>query len=966
MGEDPFGTHALRSRVLDAWASSPARFREDANAEDDLVRGGYRDRVVVELAQNAADAAARAGVPGRLVLRLTGDLLVAANTGAPLDAPGVESLSTLRASTKRDDAATTAGRFGVGFAAVLAVTDEPRIASRTGGVRWDATAVRHEVESVGSLRAELERRHGQLPVLRLPYAWSAPPPADATTVVELPLRDAGARDLVVRLLADVDDALLIALPALEEIVVEVDGVRRVVSDAGHWQVVHRSGRLEPGLLADRPVEERDRPVWSVAWARPLRGQPVPGTVHAPTPTDEPLDLPALLVASFPLDPTRRHVAPGPLTELLVNEAAAAYVDLVGGVEDPAQRWGLVPAAVPVGRLDGRLRAAIVTALAGAPVLRTVSGGPVAPRDAVSVVGLGDRALSAVSEVLPGLVTDHPALERLGGRRLGVADAVDLLADLDRTPAWWRDLYAALAEGPVDPDALGALPVPLADGRLVRGPRGAMLPGDDLPEELSPLGLRLVHGDAAHPLLTRLGASTATARTVLARGEVRSAVESSWDNPDPAALAEVVLSLVAAAALRPGELPWLGALRLLDEEGDPASADELLLPGSVLAALGAPGELGVVHPDLVQRWGPDPLAALGVLADLTVAEVQDLLLDPAAVDDDAPLPALADWVEWALGLLGPVDLPPTVRAVRGIRELDVVSANSWPDALSRLADDLELRSALLDPVPVDLGATGRAEVPSYAAWWLRTRALLGGHPPGQWRVPGATGLAGLYDELAELPGVDRAVLAAAGVRTSLEDVLAEPGGADELLDRLADPDRTVPDETLRAVYLALARVDPDTVHPPETVRVSAEGVVPAVDVVVVDAPHHLQLTWPQPPLVVPLSAATALAEVLDVAPSSQRAPHAVRGGELRDVPAAVLQVLDGAPATWREHDDLVVAGHEVGWWVDPDGTVHAATLDGLARGLAWAAGRWADRLLVAAVLEAPDRAGELLAERALEG
>src|SRR5690606_27223851 len=67
---DPFGTVQLRRGVLDAWAASPARFREDANAEEDLALGGYRDRLVVELAQNAADAAARAGVPGRLRLTL--------------------------------------------------------------------------------------------------------------------------------------------------------------------------------------------------------------------------------------------------------------------------------------------------------------------------------------------------------------------------------------------------------------------------------------------------------------------------------------------------------------------------------------------------------------------------------------------------------------------------------------------------------------------------------------------------------------------------------------------------------------------------------------------------------------------------------------------------------------------------------------------------------------------------------
>src|SRR5437763_9228383 len=116
---DPFHTAAQRTRVLAAWAASPARFREDANAEEDLVRGGYRDRLLVELAQNAADAALRAGVPGRLRLELTvqaGDdgaeveVLRAANTGAPLDADGVQGLASLRASAKRDTPATV-GRF---------------------------------------------------------------------------------------------------------------------------------------------------------------------------------------------------------------------------------------------------------------------------------------------------------------------------------------------------------------------------------------------------------------------------------------------------------------------------------------------------------------------------------------------------------------------------------------------------------------------------------------------------------------------------------------------------------------------------------------------------------------------------------------------------------------------------------------------------------------------------------------
>lgn len=147
-GADPFGTARLRRRVLDAWGAGPARFREDANAEEDLALGGYRDRLVVELAQNAADAAARAQAPGRLRLTLhpaTADapaVLAAANTGASLDATGVESLSTLRASAKREGHESAVGRFGVGFAAVLAVSDEPAVIGRHGGVRWSLAEAR--------------------------------------------------------------------------------------------------------------------------------------------------------------------------------------------------------------------------------------------------------------------------------------------------------------------------------------------------------------------------------------------------------------------------------------------------------------------------------------------------------------------------------------------------------------------------------------------------------------------------------------------------------------------------------------------------------------------------------------------------------------------------------------------------------------------------------------------------------
>ncbi|OHV68253.1 molecular chaperone Hsp90 [Pseudofrankia sp. BMG5.36] len=399
---DPFGTAAIRGRVLDAWAASPARFREDANAEEDAALGAYRDRLVAELLQNAVDAAAVAGVAGRVLIRLAGDQLEVANTGAPLTAAGVEALSTLRASAKRDTGAI--GRFGAGFAAVLAVSDEPSIVSRNPamtrigeetpggpaegpsegappasarGVRWSkewTVAAVHEIGAAG-LRAELARRDGAAPTLRLPFAVvdEQPPPDGYDTVVRLPLRDAEAATTARELLAAFDPTLLLVLPGLVEAVLDLDGDVQThtchweytagdesvgeppaaIADAHHgdpadpadmpldaaleialldgerWRGCVRRGTIPAALLADRPVEERARTGYAARAMVRDRGWPasVPKVVRAPQPTDEPLSLPVLASVELPLEPSRRHTVAGPLRDWLTDRLAEAVVAL---------------------------------------------------------------------------------------------------------------------------------------------------------------------------------------------------------------------------------------------------------------------------------------------------------------------------------------------------------------------------------------------------------------------------------------------------------------------------------------------------------------------------------------------------------------------------------------------------------------------------------------------------------------
>lgn len=1049
-GADPFGTARLRRGVLDAWATSPARFREDANAEEDLVLGGYRDRLVVELAQNAADAAARAGVPGRLRLTLRDGVLVAANTGAPLDATGVESLSTLRASAKREGQEGVVGRFGVGFAAVLAVTDEPAVVGRHGGVRWSLAEARELAGDVArhspGLGDEIRRRDGHVPLLRLPFAaeGSAPDPYD--TVVILPLRDPAAQDLAERLLDAVDDALLLALPGLDEVVIETgdttrtlrrhrEGAHRVRIDDSRegvttWRIVSRHGALDAALLADRPVEERLRPSWSVTWAVPVDdgGAPVrPRTapvVHAPTPSDEAIGVPALLIASLPLDTTRRRAAPGPLTDHLVERAAEAYTELLAGWRPVGSGIiDLVPGPLGRGELDGALRQAVLERLprtaflppagephtgadepptgAGEPHTGAVepddergeAEAPVAlrPRDAEIVEGAGAETVRVLAEVLPSLLPAglerRVELRTLGVARLPLGDAIDRLAGLEKGPEWWRSLYDSLAG--VDPDRLSGLPVPLADRRTAIGPRQVLLPVADgasaAPDALARLGLKMAHPDAAHPLLEKLGALPATPRAILTTPQVRAAVAGSlddapaWDDEglDAEELAEVVLSLVRDAGLEPGDEPWLGALALPDEDGELSPAGELVLPGSPFAQVMREGELAAVDEELAERWGRQPLAACGVLADFALVRATDVVLDPdelepregdfAEPDDAGLLDAVDVWCEDVLDRFPETPVPPVATELIAVRDLDLVDDDRWPQALALLSRP-PLRDALTQPVRILLADGTHETVRPYTAWWLRDHPVLGGRRPAGLRAAGGDSLLhGLYDAADAAGFDDEQVLRALGVRTSVAALLDEPGGAAELLDRLADPGREVTTAQLHALYGALAELDPEQVTLPDEVRAVVDGrvtVVDAAEAVVADSPDLLPLTEGMALLPVRPARAAELAELFQVRRLSETVTAEItEEGAEHPVPESVRVLLGPTtPAAYVEHEELLVGDVELDWRRTPDGTLHAATLEGVAAGLAWATGQWPRRFEVAALLEDASRTEELARDR----
>ncbi|MBF6134008.1 ATP-binding protein [Nocardia otitidiscaviarum] len=1003
--------------MLAAWRGSPTRLREDAATEADLVRAGYRDRVLTELAQNAADAAAKAGVAGRIAVWLTDGRLHIANTGVPLDVSGVHALTALRASAKTG-ADTAVGRFGVGFTAVLSIADEIEFRSTGGSVRFSRADTRQALRESGIRIPDTEHPF-EPPALRL--AWPTehtPVPDFDTEIILTPRADVDTPALLASMRAEALD-LLLELPALHSIRIESDEFTSTVTDLPAPAPVSRGGdgngparahvvlddvehadgygvpidraahanafqpavaektahsAVHGGAGSDRAVgglqevritgpRGEVRRWWQfrtgrARWLLPLRdGRPVaaaPDVLRAPTRSDEELSLPVLLIADIPMQPDRRRLLPG----ARIAELASGYADFARAL--PARdRLLLVPTpGFARSEADGLLREALVEELGEQPWLPVLHAQPedepvpaaadlavVAverPRRASVFIGVTDELAGLLAEIVGPLVVPElsgrstaDALSVLDVHRIGLARIAELSGSVERAPQWWYSLYDALEPFVGDPlavEELGALAVPLADGRMVTGPRTVVL--DDHLESAVPVHwARLVHPEAAHPLLGRLGARPAGPEELLRDPALHAQLEHDPADPDTV---EAVLNLAAhanpgagivepdsgatdpvrgePAAPVPGLLPtWLGLLEIPDDTGDLVPADELLLPDAPLArVLVEDSPFGTVADDLVRRYGPTALRAVGVGWGFTVV---------AESDPTGPDHHLDDEETWWETL---AEDPPELLAVR---DLDLVDPEQWPRALRLLLADPATRPLLADR-------------DGYTAWWLRTHARIDGTALGLFRHPADPVFAGLLPVLSMDTETDAADIDAADT-DALRAVLADPEIitpelAAELLAALADPSRHPTAEAISRTHERLAaataagRLDLDDLVLPERVRALSGAVIDAADALVLDLPWYGLALPPDRLVVGDIDSASQLATLLDLPLASQAVTARVEGTGRRTTwsaePLGVLwRMQSGQPTPAGDlvvHDELRVrlsgayeATVTVPWWRD---------------------------------------------------
>lgn len=386
-----------QSRIaLGTYRGEPRRVGQDANIERSIAEGAYAKRQLSELVQNAADAMRRGYGSGRCEVVLTAHTLYVANSGEPFTIDGVIALMGTHDSVKRDE---QIGRFGLGFKSLLAVSDSPRVYSRSGSFVFDRQASKDEI-------SRIVPGQDHYPVMR----WArAVDPSDAgradnvlaglmkwaSTVVVAPIT--ANRRVLARSLEEFRAEFLLFSPHVESLGLEdrESGHSRkatltrdgsgayVLDDANRKSVwVVRSQRHNPSkaALTDGGYSAARESV-EVSWAAPLEGAPKGvGTFWAYFPTASGTTLSGIVNAPWKLADDRDSLLAGAFNdEILAGVLPKLVADALASIyrpEKPTAVLDVLPARGKEARnhADDVLNDPVMRAVSERQCIPTLGGG----------------------------------------------------------------------------------------------------------------------------------------------------------------------------------------------------------------------------------------------------------------------------------------------------------------------------------------------------------------------------------------------------------------------------------------------------------------------------------------------------------------------------------------------------------------------------------------------------------------
>ncbi len=352
-----------RENVRESYKARPQRLGADHNEERQKT-GDYAGRELLELLQNAADAARENGGGGCALLRLTPEGLLAANTGAVFTPRGVESLMLANLSAKPGGMSGLIGAKGLGFRAMLNWSRSPFLLSGDLALAFSPEIAASEVDRLSAESATVDeavrdfaaRHNGVRPAPVLTFPAFGPAFVAAVsgqrligeartlrgefydTVIALPFTDESTATRARTEMGRLDHRFLLFVEALDEVILD-DGetVRRFRAERGstvelivddteqrreRWIVATREGVLPP--RATRRPEDPDR--YHAAVGMRVDQAHTAGFLHAFFPTTVPLPLPALFHASLALTDNRDQLQRSEDNDIVLAALATLHVE----------------------------------------------------------------------------------------------------------------------------------------------------------------------------------------------------------------------------------------------------------------------------------------------------------------------------------------------------------------------------------------------------------------------------------------------------------------------------------------------------------------------------------------------------------------------------------------------------------------------------------------------------------------
>ena len=402
-------------RTVDSYHAQPTLIHEHANQEQDTAFGGYQHRQLFELVQNSADAlwgasdtAATDGYSlppshGCVEVRLTANCLYCADDGTPINGDGATALMFSHLSPKRGT--SQIGTFGLGFKAVLGVSDSPEFFSRSGSFRFDRS-------NSEELLRDVAPGADSYPVLRMPEPINPMVCSDQDVVLR-ELMEWAVNIVRLQLARGAHDDLrqqMIAFPA--ELLLFVPHVRRLTlsDDAGavdrrlelerigddylladgdattQWRLFERTHVLSSDARADRRPGD-DRAEVPISWAAPVDRLDRPGKFWSFFPTNTASLVPGILNSPWKTNEDRQNLLPGPYNDELIEAASELIADALPDLstdDDPARHLDALPRRHEAGDSEQAdlLRGHLMEALRGRPIVPD-QGGRLRPARSVS-------------------------------------------------------------------------------------------------------------------------------------------------------------------------------------------------------------------------------------------------------------------------------------------------------------------------------------------------------------------------------------------------------------------------------------------------------------------------------------------------------------------------------------------------------------------------------------------------------